>query len=331
MRLFLFLTQPPNKNTFIPMSVTSLMKAIKTLFIFFCLLCFIGAGCKEVSEETDPVDQEIPLSNAFTAGQSVGTLQSSSIDEASGLVASRSNSSYLYTHNDSGGDPIVYLITTSGTETSRMTLSGANNVDWEDIAIGPGPDDGLQYLYVGDIGDNSAKRESLMIYRVAEPNVNVANIPQEQTLDNVERIEFVYENGARDAETLLIDPLTKDIYVVSKREAQVGLYVLPFPQSTAQKDTAEFVMNLPFTYFTGGDISASGNEILIKNYFNVYYWPRTVGQTIKQALAIEPQRLNYSAEPQGEAICFAADGSGYFTISEMDSSSPVDVIFYRRN
>ncbi|KYG84446.1 hypothetical protein AWW67_04885 [Roseivirga seohaensis] len=312
------------------MSVKAVMKTLKTGLILFVLTTFVAAGCKEVSGDDTPADNA-EISNLFSAAQEVGTIASEDIDEASGLVASRSNSNYLWTHNDSGGEPIVYLMSKTGADASKARLEGAQNIDWEDIAMGPGPDDAIQYLYVGDIGDNSARRSNLTIYRVAEPDLNIANIPSSQTLPNVEAINYVYSNGARDAESLMVDPLTKDIYIVSKRESQVALYKLPYPQSLIEMDTAEFLMNMPYSGFVGGDISIDGSEILIKTYFEIYYWPRANGTTVKDALTEKPSRLAYTAEPQGEAICFSTDGSGFFTVSEKNSADPVPLLFYRRN
>jgi len=312
------------------MSVKAVMKTLKTGLILFVLTTFVAAGCKEVSGDDDPKDDS-QISNLFAAGQEVGSIASEDIDEASGLVSSRSSNNYLWTHNDSGGEPIVYLMSKTGAEASQARLEGSQNTDWEDIAMGPGPDDAIQYLYVGDIGDNRATRNNLTIYRVAEPDLNVPNIPSSQTLSNVEAINYVYSNGARDAESLMVDPLTKDIYIVSKRESQVGLYVLPFPQSVVEMDTAEFIMSMPYTGFVGGDISFDGTEILIKTYFEVYHWARPNGVTIKDALSEKPSRLMYTAEPQGEAICFSTDGSGFYTVSEKNSADPVPLFFYRRN
>lgn len=312
------------------MSVKAVMKTLKTGLILFVLTTFVAAGCKEVSGDDDPKDDS-QISNLFAAGQEVGSIASEDIDEASGLVSSRSSNNYLWTHNDSGGEPTVYLMSKTGAEASQARLEGSQNTDWEDIAMGPGPDDAIQYLYVGDIGDNRATRNNLTIYRVAEPDLNVPNIPSSQTLSNVEAINYVYSNGARDAESLMVDPLTKDIYIVSKRESQVGLYVLPFPQSVVEMDTAEFIMSMPYTGFVGGDISFDGTEVLIKTYFEVYHWARPNGVTIKDALSEKPSRLMYTAEPQGEAICFSTDGSGFYTVSEKNSADPVPLFFYRRN
>ena len=40
-------------------------------------------------------------------------------------------------------------------------LTGAKMRDWEDIAVGPGPEPNVDYLYVGAIGDNDARSKSI--------------------------------------------------------------------------------------------------------------------------------------------------------------------------
>jgi hypothetical protein len=73
------------------------------------------------------------------------------------------------------------------------------------------------------------------------------------------------------------------------------------------------------TYAVAGDISASGREILIKNYAEAFYWCRGDSQTVAEALAAAPTPVPYTMEPQGEAIAWGADGRGYYTTSEEPS------------
>lgn len=304
----------------------------KILALFFCfMLC--ANGCKEPVEDTNPQQDAQDFSTAFTNRRSLGEIQLPDLDEASGLAYSRSNPEYLWSHNDSGGDPLFYLMTTSGVESGRFMLDGAQNIDWEDMAIGTGPVLNQSYLYAADIGDNRAVRDSYSIYRVAEPDLNVANIPANSTLSDVETINFIYDDGnARDAEALMVDPATSDIYIISKREASVILYVLPFPQNLTELDTADRLRVLPFTMVTAADISADGNEVLIKNYLNVYHWAKTGTESISELLSTEPSRLQYTVEPQGEAIAWHTDGTRYFTLSERGrNNSPVVLFDYRRN
>src|SRR5690606_1881830 len=109
------------------------------------------------------------VDSLYTAPHALGTLDNDDIDEASGLVASKLHPSLLYTHNDSGGEPEVYMIDTLGKYQGKIVLEGSHNRDWEDIAIGPGRKAEISYIYIGDIGDNDAKRDKVHVYRFPEP------------------------------------------------------------------------------------------------------------------------------------------------------------------
>jgi len=303
----------------------------KLLAAFFCLM-LCANGCKSPEEDTNPQLDNQEFSALFTDRQSLGEIQVPDLDEASGLASSRSNSLYIWSHNDSGGDPLLYLMTQAGADSGRFVLDGAQNIDWEDMAIGPGPTVGQQYLYAADIGDNRAARDSYTIYRVPEPDLSVQDIPATSTLSGVEAISYVYDDGnARDAEAIMVDPATSDIYIITKREASVILYSLAFPQNTAQLDTADRLRVLPFTMVTAADISPNGNEVLIKNYLNVYHWSKSGSESISELLGTMPARLPYTVEPQGEAIAWHSDNGTYFTLSETGNNEPVILYNYNRN
>jgi len=70
------------------------------------------------------------------------------------------------------------------------SVGGASNRDWEDMAIGPGPVDGQQYLYIGDIGDSLAQYDIKYIYRVPEPCVDPNQKPVNTMIPGAERIAF---------------------------------------------------------------------------------------------------------------------------------------------
>ena len=53
----------------------------------------------------------------------------------------------LWAHNDSRGGANVYAINTDGVLVSSWNLEGVIALDWEDIAAGPGPVAGVNYLY----------------------------------------------------------------------------------------------------------------------------------------------------------------------------------------
>ncbi len=252
------------------------------------------------------------------------------ISEASGLAASQRNKGVLWTHNDSGHGATLYAIGTNGSHLGEFHIAGVSARDWEDIAVGPGPEDGRSYLYIGNIGDNKGQHNLKFIYRIAEPAVSANQAAVDTTLYGAEIITFRYPSENHDAETLMLDPLTRDIYIVTKREENVLVYKIQYPQSTAGTITPENVTTLPIQGVVAGDISPNGEEILIKTLTRVFYWHRAVGQPLWQAFGKTPVAVHYQIEPQGEAICWDAEGSGYFTLSEELFNIPTHVYYYAR-
>ena len=106
---------------------------------------------------------------SFATGVVTGQVASRAIIEASGMVASRKNPGVLWVHNDSGDSARVFALSYHGDLLASYNLTGASAVDWEDMALGPGPDPGKEYLYLADIGDNRRKRSFVTIYRIPEP------------------------------------------------------------------------------------------------------------------------------------------------------------------
>jgi len=277
-------------------------------------------------EEENTVENYVTIAPRFKARKNLGQIESSTINEASGIIASRISEGVLWTHNDSGGEPEVYAISNEGFILSAVKINGIQhpaskttsiiNRDWEEIAIGPGPKDETDYLYIGDIGDNNAIHGTYFIYRIEEPYIEVDQDSSHITIQNAETIAYKYEDGARDAETMFVDPNSGDIYIVSKREDSVGVYRIEYPHSTSEVLTAQKVATLPFTSAVAGDISPEGDEIIIKNYLQIFYWTVGEDESIETALQRTPAILPYSPEPQGEAVCFDPENLGYYTLSE---------------
>ncbi len=289
------------------------------------LLAILCVSCSEM----------ITPSDSFNDAQDLGIIENKEIDEASGIVASYRNKGLLWTHNDSGDKDRIFAIDGNGKGTREFYLEGTINRDWEAISMATFPEG--SFIYVGEIGDNNAEFPTCAIYRVAEPNIS-ASTPQTNTLQNVQKITYKYPDGARDAEAFLIDQTSKDIFIISKRESSKRLYRLPYPQSFTQTITAEFVQELTFSagagtplYITDGNISVDNKEIIIKNYLQVFHWRRNANESIPDALKRTPKIVPYTPEPQGEGICFAQDGSGYYTLSEKGNSTATPKLyFYKR-
>ena len=289
---------------------------------------FSSTNAQDVSPTTGAVTACPPPSVGVR--EDAGLVELPEISEASGIAASRTNRGVLWLHNDSGGRNVLYAMTTGGRHLGTYLLGGASNRDWEDLAVGPGPDSLRDYLYVGDIGDNSAVHDVKLIYRVPEPEVDSSQLPASVSLDGVDRIALTYADGRFDAETLLLDPLTRDLFIVAKGASPAGIYRVAFPQSTSDTVTADRVGTVAVSTAVAGDVSSSGEEILLKNYTTILYWCRTPGQPLWEALGVPGQAVPYTLEPQGEAVAWGAHAEGYYTVSEEAFGIQSRVYFYPR-
>ncbi len=289
----------------------------KRKFVAIIVFCVVVLGVR---------GQDRPL---FAAGHAKGKITNDEINEASGLVASAQQLGLFWTHNDSGDAARIFLIDAAAKLRATYYLDGIVAHDWEDI--GMMERNGRSYLLVGDIGDNRGRRASVQVHLFEEPLANdsvafVDTIPKARITTYV----LQYENGPRDAESLFFDPIDKYLYLISKRELQVGIYRTALPEMPTDTLVLEKVGALPHTFINGADISRDGSEVLAKNLLNVFYWRRRAGESMPQMLERPALQLPYRPEPQGEAIAFSPDGEGYYTLSESALGMNAILYFYRR-
>jgi hypothetical protein len=163
------------------------------------------------------------------------------------------------------------------------------------------------------------------IYRLEEP------MAATDTVQLVDKIAFFYPDGSHNAEAMLVDPATKDIYIITKTDLKSKIFKLAYPYSTTAMNPVTDVGTLPYNYAVSAALSPGGNEIVVKTYDAIYDYPRKTGETILQALGnIKPVSLPYQPEPQGEAIVFANSDTGFYTLSEKGLASSVKLYFYNR-
>ncbi|WP_247236330.1 PE-PGRS family protein [Telluribacter sp. SYSU D00476] len=306
------------------MKSTTRVPINKTLTIL-SLPVLLLAGCWEKPIDPDP---DTGRSSVFETVPQRIPIEPGLIDEASGLAYSRTLDGYLWAHNDDGN--LIGLIKKDGGQIRRYTMGDLITRDWEDIAVGSGPRDGVSYLYMADFGNNNADPsiDISYIYRVPE----LTSLEGSFQNSDIERIMYRYPDSPRDAETLLFDPITKDLFVVSKELGTTNMYRLPYPQPAENVMTAEKVGTIPSVMLaTGGDISYDGLEILIRTYTSVYYWKRNPNETVAQTLSQPPHKsLPYVLEPQGEAVCFDKDAQGYYTLGERSTAPSVTLNYFKR-
>ena len=171
-------------------------------------------------------------------------------------------------------DPTCTFSIAPARRTRRVTLAGADAVDWEDIAAQNG------VLYVGDIGDNAAQRPEIVVYRLPEPGA-AGEV-------EAERIVLRYADGPHDAEALFIDPVEQQLVIVTKAlDGNSGVYATPLDTPATLERVADLSLGAA-QLVTAGDISAAGAVIALRTYGTVFVWDRQEGETIAEAFAREP-------------------------------------------
>lgn len=289
------------------------------LYLCTLILSFVSCEKGEVPPTPPPdekvVYETVPVKKSVTPGI---------IDEVSGIAAGFTNPGLLWTIEDSDRPTELGLMDNTGTVQKKISISGVTNRDWEDMATGAGPEPGVNYIYIADIGDNAKVYTEYYIYRMKEPASSATNI------DLTEKIAVAYPDGSHDAEAMLIDRATKDLYIITKQDEKSKVYKLSFPYRTDFVNPLVFVTDLDYNLVTAADLSPDGKEMLIRTYGAVYHYTVPSGKSLSSVFSSIPEQLQHEAEIQGESICFATDQSGYYTISEKFLSNPVTLNFYRR-
>lgn len=279
----------------------------------------------------------------FAGRQILGNISTAQTgaSEISGVVESRKNPHVLWLINDNG-NPLI-AVSTNGTYLGSYYIAEFDQdvKDWEDIAIGPGPIAGVDYLFAGNIGDNQVNKPFRLVARVVEPDVNIDQSPVTNTLYGADILTIVYGSVGNtesfDVESLMVD-INKDIYIIGKRKnssnwnpgAYPRLYKASYPRVIGLSVTNNMSYEGTIDIFsgampTGADIAPSGEQILIKTGGDglfgserVYHWERDLGDTIWEAFSSSPVKTQvpYTDAGQDESVGWQANDAGYYTVSE---------------
>lgn len=280
---------------------------------------------------------DAPRCPRFGKGREVGRIKNDDLNEASGLAVSRKNPGVIWSHNDTSRRPRLFALLLDGTNLGTYTLDGVDPGDWEDIGIARSADGSDWELYIADFGDNEESRTEIALYRAKEPKVERDQKPKNRRLRNVERFSFVYPNHEHhNAETLLVDPKTRDVYLITKSRTESStLYRAKAPLTAGRTSVLE-QMTSPNALngasrrgalVTGGSVSDDGRMVLVRTYKDAFLWFRQGTESLSTSLERAACSLQLRREEQGEAIAFAVDGSGYLTLSEGQHSR---IFFYER-
>lgn len=240
---------------------------------------------------------------AYSPARRVGATPDALL-ELSGLVASRKHAGIYWSHNDSGQAFELFAIREDGTIAAQIPLTGAQNIDIEDIALGPCGADTC--IFLGDIGDNREVRTNVALYRLKEPEA-LSNAPLA-----VEVQSFSYTDGAHNAESLIVDPSTGTPYVITKGAGSLGGVYKVQGSSAANIGTIKAPNNSD-QVSTAADVHRDSTRVLIRTYGHLW---ELRGTSLEQALSATPVEVPAASQIQSEAVAYTSDGRGYLVGSE---------------
>jgi hypothetical protein len=272
----------------------------------------------------------------FAPAQRIAKLEAKAVNEGSGLAVSSSDPGSLWTLNDSGGRPEIYLVGADGSDRGVLRVRGGRNVDWEDIATYTLA--GKNYILIADTGDNDSNRKTCMIHIMREPPPPPAGKRLNSVASPVWTLTFRYEDGPRDCEAVGVDAVAGKILLLSKRTHPPELYELPLGKLetdgilTAHKIGAAQVKApggapIPFrNQPTGLDIAADGSFAAVVTYYGMFVFSRKPDESWPDAFARRPADLGPHRLAQAESAAISKDGKAIYSISE---GAGTPIVIYR--
>jgi len=256
------------------------------------------------------------------------TFQDPRISESSGLATS-SRPGIVFTHNDSGDSARFFAVDDAGRTRTTYSLPDVKARDWEDMARGP-DEDGRSSLWLGDIGDNNARRElGLLVHRVREPKPTTR---ERVTTEAPTSFRLRYPDGPGDAEALLVHPRTGRLYLVTKPlSGGAVVYAAPAlldPDSpNVLEQVAEVQLDTTGTpggpgigglaqlLVTAGDIAPDGSHVALRTYTDLYEW-KVEGDDVAGAFGGDPVVTALPETRQGEGLTYTSDGRAVLVSTE---------------
>ena len=275
---------------------------------------------------------------AVPTNESTVPIHSRALPENSAAAMSRTQPGVLFTINDSGNEPVLYAVDTTGAPRGAWRIRGATNVDWEAVSVGPcEPAGPAACVYIGDTGDNDEALPGRSIYRVAEPPVAARR--GTSTIDAA-RLDYTYPDGPHDVEAMYVAP-NGDTFLISKRASTDAaarlrpalVYRLPAAAwSTRGRATAERADSLeivpgsaPLRVITDASLAPDGRHLAVRTYMQAYVFA-TDSATGRVVHNLAPAVCNIVSlgEAQGEGVTWA-DNSGRLVFTSEGRDSPLEL------
>lgn len=285
----------------------------------------------------------VPAADTATTGH----LARDDLRESSGVAASDTQPGLLFTINDSGHDPILYAADSTGADRGAWRVTGATNDDWEAIAVGPctGSDQPTaaratiqRCVYIGDTGDNAARKSTRTIYRVPEPTAGPPGFFD--TTRAAARLQYNYPDGPQDVEAMYVGP-SGDVVLISKRPAQdatgrlrparvyrlpAAAWTEPIPATAESVDSLPIVPgSAPWRAITDAALAPDTRHVAVRTYTQIFVFAAD-SLTGRIITTTPPAACNVAAlGVVGEGVAWSG-ASGRLVLTSEGKGAPVHVV-----
>jgi hypothetical protein len=234
------------------------------------------------------------------------------IKEVSGIKTT-GNSNLIWAIQDSGNPNEIYGIDQNGAVSKTISVSNAENIDWEDITS-----DKEGNLYIGDFGNNDNDRKDLAIYKINSKNLDKSEVESEY------KITFYYPEQTE------FPPKKKELFYDCEGFFEMNNHFYLFTKNRSKGfDGTTFLYKIPNTpgnhqavllgkfktcgeyntcVITSAAISQDEKKVVILSHDAIWLFENYTNDNFLNGTATALQLDNFS---QKEAICFKDNNTLY--------------------
>jgi hypothetical protein len=277
--------------------------------LWLVLLCLLMVESTSLSAEdfADSANSDDP-----SEVQDVVSIEISDLNESSGLAISYRKKNHFWSHNDSGGKAQLFAFNSKGKQTGMVKLKSARATDWEDMASFQ--DEHVSRILVADCGDNLAKRKSIELYLLDEPD------PTDSTTSKTyQSLSVTYTDGPQNCEAVYVDTRTRRIILATKSAIpRSAIYSVPLPDRREKlrnkRATARRITTVPIPMVTAMDMDPNNGDLWLANYFQVFCFKAVPSKSpLDDQLGALPVPLVLPRWKQIEAIAIDQSGDLWVT------------------
>lgn len=210
------------------------------------------------------------------------------VTECSGMVQSLRYGGIFWALGDGGSGAVIVPVTANGKLargwSGPVTVAGCKNYDWEDLAL-----DERGNLIIADVGNNSGRRQQLMLHFTPEPRPGVSSLRPTRTL----RVHYADQKEASpDYDCEAVFSAGGRIYFLTKHRSdkRTCLYRLD-GDSTTRSNPLRLIESFEIGgMVTAADTSPDGKKVAVLTYTTlwVFDYDRASGSIFRAGIRRTP-------------------------------------------